>query len=121
MSAAMGPLLADPKRLLLDLVRERSLPKLLDLVVTRLGESPRVALVRVWLIQKSLDCSGCPMAAECPDRSLCLHLVASGGRSVVDPAETGRGPTGRSAGSPWGCGRSAGSGRRESRSRSPIS
>ncbi len=85
MSAEMEPLLADPKRLLLDLARERSLPKLLDLVVTRLGESPRVALVRVWLIQQSLDCSGCPMGAECPDRSLCLHLVASGGRSVVDP------------------------------------
>jgi transcriptional regulator with GAF, ATPase, and Fis domain len=85
MSVKREPLLADPKRLLLDLARERSLPKLLDLVVTRLGESPRVALVRVWLIRKSLDCSGCPMLAECPDRSLCLHLVASGGRSVVDP------------------------------------
>ena len=28
------------------------------------------------------------MAAECPDRSLCLHLVASGGRSAVDPTVT---------------------------------
>ncbi|MGP0067113.1 MAG: sigma 54-interacting transcriptional regulator [Isosphaeraceae bacterium] len=79
-------LLTDPKRLLLELARERSLPELLDLLVTRLGGSPRVALVRVWLIRKSLDCSGCPMAAECPDRSLCLHLVAGGGRSIVDPA-----------------------------------
>jgi transcriptional regulator with GAF, ATPase, and Fis domain len=88
MSAETEPLFLDPKRLLLDLARERSLPKLLDLVTRRLAESPRVSLARVWLIQKSLDCSGCLMARECPDRSLCLHLVASGGRSVVDPAVT---------------------------------
>jgi transcriptional regulator with GAF, ATPase, and Fis domain len=80
--------LPDPKGLLLDLARERSLPRLLELVTTRLAESSRVALARVWLVQKSLDCTGCPMAAECPDRSLCLHLVASGGRSAVDPTVT---------------------------------
>jgi transcriptional regulator with GAF, ATPase, and Fis domain len=74
----------DPKALLLDLARERSLPRLLDLVTTRLAESPRVALARLWLVQKSEDCSGCLMAGECPDRSRCLHLVASGGRSAVD-------------------------------------
>ena len=88
MSAETEPLFLDPKRLLLDLASERSLPKLLDLVTRRLAGSPRVSLARVWLIQKSLDCSGCLMARECPDRSLCLHLVASGGQSVVDPAVT---------------------------------
>jgi transcriptional regulator with GAF, ATPase, and Fis domain len=88
MSAETEPLFLDPKRLLLDLARERSLPKLLDLVTRRLAGSPRVSLARVWLIRKSLDCSGCLMARECPDRSLCLHLVVSGGRSVVDPAVT---------------------------------
>jgi transcriptional regulator with GAF, ATPase, and Fis domain len=86
MSAEPEPLFLDPKRLLLDLARERSLPRLLDLMTTRLAESPRVSLARVWLIQKSLDCSGCLMARECPDRLLCLHLAASGGRSVVDPS-----------------------------------
>jgi transcriptional regulator with GAF, ATPase, and Fis domain len=44
-----------------------------------------VALARIWLVQKSEDCTGCPMAAECPDRSACLHLVASNGRSLADP------------------------------------
>jgi transcriptional regulator with GAF, ATPase, and Fis domain len=88
MSMELDPLFLDPKRLLLDLARERSLPQLLELVTTRLAESPRVSLARVWLIQKSQDCTGCPMAAECPDRSLCLHLVASGGRSRVDPTVT---------------------------------
>lgn len=78
------PLLVDPLRLLLDMAQERSLPSLLRLVVDRFAESPRVALARIWLVQKSLDCTGCVMAPECPDRSLCLHLVASAGRSRVD-------------------------------------
>ncbi len=81
-----SPLFLNPKQLLLDLACERSLPTLLELLVSRMAESPRVSLARLWLIQKSLDCSGCLMSAECPDRSACLHLVASGGRSTVDPS-----------------------------------
>ena len=79
------PLCLDPKRLLLDMAREHGLADLLRLVVDRLTASPRVALARVWLVQKSGDCTGCPMIAECPDRSLCLHLAASAGRSAADP------------------------------------
>src|SRR5262245_5021507 len=67
------------------MAREYALPELLRLVVDRLAESPRVALVRIWLIRRSEECTGCLMAAECPDRSTCLHLVASGGRSAADP------------------------------------
>src|SRR5207237_785130 len=58
---------------------------LLRLVVDRLAESPRVALARIWLVQRSEDCDGCVLLAECRDRSACLHLVASAGRSSVDP------------------------------------
>src|SRR5262245_61830096 len=83
-----GPLFVDPKRLLLDMAREHALPRLLRLVVDRLAESPRVALVRIWLVQRAEVCPDCPMAAECRDRSACLHLVASNGRSVVDPRVT---------------------------------
>ena len=79
------PLLADPRRLLLEMARERALPDLLRLVVDRLAESPRVALARIWLVQRSEDCDGCVLPAECRDRSACLHLVASAGRSSVDP------------------------------------
>src|SRR5258707_707732 len=82
------PLVADPKRLLLDMAQEHALPGLLRLVVDRLTESPRVALARIWLAQRSEDCTGCPMLAECPDRSLCLHRVASNGRSVAAPGVT---------------------------------
>ena len=52
-SSTTDPLFVDPKRLLLDMARERSLPDLLDLVVDRLAESPRVALARIWLVRKS--------------------------------------------------------------------
>jgi transcriptional regulator with GAF, ATPase, and Fis domain len=79
------PLFADPRRLLLEMARERALPDLLRLVVDRLAESPRVALARIWLMRRSEDCDGCVLPAECRDRSACLHLVASAGRSAVDP------------------------------------
>ena len=84
-SASAAPLVDDPKKLLLDMAQEHGLQELLRLVVDRLAASPRVALTRIWLVQRSEDCTGCVMAAECPDRSACLHLAASGGRSVVDP------------------------------------
>jgi transcriptional regulator with GAF, ATPase, and Fis domain len=80
------PLHADPKRLLLDMAQEQSLAELLQLIVKRLGESPRIALVRIWLAQPTTDCTGCPLRDECRDQSRCLHLVASGGRSAVSPS-----------------------------------
>ena len=78
-------LFSDPKRLLLDMAQEQSLAELLRLIVARASDSPRVALARIWLAQLTTDCTGCPMIDECRDRSRCLHLVASGGRSAVDP------------------------------------
>src|SRR5438270_418518 len=84
-SAPTTPLFAEPKRLLLEMAREHALPDLLRLVVDRLAESPRVALARIWLMRRSEDCDGCVMPAECRDRSACLHLVASAGRSALDP------------------------------------
>src|SRR3954470_8870221 len=84
-SVPATPLFADPRRLLLEMAREHALPDLLRLVVDRLAESPRVALARIWLMRRSEDCDGCVLPAECPDRSACLHLVASAGRSALDP------------------------------------
>jgi transcriptional regulator with GAF, ATPase, and Fis domain len=78
-----GQLFSDPKRLLLDMAQEQSLPDLLKLVVTRISESNRVGLVRIWLAHPTTDCNGCPMAEECRDRTRCLQLAASGGRSAV--------------------------------------
>jgi len=81
-----GALVTDPKRLLLDLAKEHELPALLRLLVTRLADSPRVALARVWLVRPGDICSTCPMRSECPNRERCLHLVASAGRSARDPS-----------------------------------
>jgi len=64
---------------------EHALLGLLRLVVDRLAEFPRVAQARVWLVQRSEDCTGCLMAPVCPDRSACLHLAASKGRSAAEP------------------------------------
>src|SRR4029077_1082814 len=80
------PLFPNPKRLLLDMAQEQSLAELLKLIVARASDSHRVALVRIWLAQLTTDCTGCSMIDECRDRSRCLHLVASGGRSTVTPS-----------------------------------
>lgn len=78
-------LVGDPKRLLLDLAGQHHVSELLPLAVQRLAEGPAVALVRIWLVQPPLpaDCANCRLAAECPNRDRCLHLVASAGRSVT--------------------------------------
>ncbi|MGL4420747.1 MAG: sigma 54-interacting transcriptional regulator [Gemmataceae bacterium] len=80
-------LFTDPKRLLLDLAKEHQLAELLRLLVSRLADSPRVALARVWLVRPGDICDRCPMKAECQTRVPCLHLVASAGRSIANPAE----------------------------------
>jgi transcriptional regulator with GAF, ATPase, and Fis domain len=80
------PLFEDPKRLLLDMAQEQALPELLRLIANRLGDSPRVALVRIWLAQPTPDCTDCPTAEQCQAQSRCLYLVASGGRSVATPS-----------------------------------
>ena len=67
------PLFSNPKRLLLDMAQEQSLAELLKLIVARLSDSPRVALVRIWLVQLTTDCTGCPMLDACRARSHCVE------------------------------------------------
>ncbi len=68
------------RELMLAMAGERSLEDLLGLVTAQLAALPTVALVRIWLIEAGDICARCPMAHECPDRSRCLHLVASAGQ-----------------------------------------
>jgi transcriptional regulator with GAF, ATPase, and Fis domain len=84
--STVGPLLSDPKRLLLDMAHQHSVAELLRMIVARLSDSSRVALARIWLAQPTADCSGCPMTEVCRVQSKCLELVASGGRSRADAA-----------------------------------
>ncbi len=78
-------LFTDPKRLLLDMAKEHHLPELLRILVTRLTDSPRVAMARIWLVRPGDICQKCTMKAECPNHERCLHLVASAGCSRADP------------------------------------
>lgn len=64
--------------------KQRSTNALFSLIVDRLSLFEEVSLVRIWLIKEGDVCSSCPMAGECPRRDLCLHLVASAGRSSCD-------------------------------------
>jgi GAF domain-containing protein len=78
------------KALLLDLARERSVEALLWSIVRGLAECPHVALARIWVLQPGDVCGACPMRAECPDRTTCLHLAASAGRSVCAEGDWSR-------------------------------
>ncbi|TWT38993.1 sigma-54-dependent Fis family transcriptional regulator [Blastopirellula retiformator] len=79
------PLLEDPKRLLLDLALRHSVDEVLQLIVERMGGAEQVALARIWLVESSANCDGCTLAEHCQAQSECLHLVASGGSSLVSP------------------------------------
>lgn len=81
------PLIADPRTLLLEMAQCRHLSDVLSLIVTRMAESPAVALARIWLIRPGAGCETCPRRSECPDQTICLHLVASAGTSLVNPGE----------------------------------
>ncbi len=81
------PDLESVKGLLLDMATERSLDTLLLLVVRRLAARPPIALVRIWLVGPGDICAVCPMRAECPDQTACLHLVASAGTPSAESGE----------------------------------
>lgn len=66
---------------LLELAQIRSADELVQRLVFRQAERPHVALARLWLVADGDRCATCPMRPRCPDRSRCLHLVASAGRS----------------------------------------
>jgi GAF domain-containing protein len=58
---------------------ERSVSRVLSRIVEGLVERSSVALARVWLIGPGDICATCPMRAECPEQTRCLHLSASAG------------------------------------------
>lgn len=63
---------------------ERSLAEILKGIVAGLADTPEIVLARIWLRKPGDICQTCPVRAECPDRTECLHLVASDG----NPLET---------------------------------
>ena len=81
---AEEPLFPDPKALLLEMAHQQSVSELLRLIVARIGNSERVALVRIWLVQPKTECDDCLTPDACRLQTKCLRLVASNGRSRVD-------------------------------------
>src|SRR5262245_34825453 len=74
----MGP--ESLQRVSLALAEERSLDVILQRLVQGLVDEG-LALARVWLTGPGDLCATCPLRDECGDRTRCLHLVASAGRS----------------------------------------
>ena len=70
--------------LLLDIAHEQSVEHLLQKLVCRAMERPDIVCVQVWLVNKGDLCSVCSQRPRCPDQTRCLHLVASGGKSLSD-------------------------------------
>ena len=104
------------QRIALDVAAARSVDTVLRQLTDGLTAEPGVALARIWLVRPGDVCADCPMRAECPDQTSCLHLVASSGRSQVDPDERWDRLDGRFRRFPIGVrkvGRIAGSGRSE--------
>ncbi len=85
--APMTPLFPDPKQLLLDMAQQHRVEDLLTFIVQGLSSSDYVVLSRIWLVRPGKGCETCPMAAECDDRTSCLHLVASAGESASEPED----------------------------------
>src|SRR5690349_4928248 len=73
--------------LAVDVAAERSLHSVLQTIVQGLASHPGVALARIWLHLPGDICDTCFLRAECPDRTQCFHLVASGGTPVSSPDE----------------------------------
>jgi transcriptional regulator with GAF, ATPase, and Fis domain len=69
---------------LLELAQIRHVDELLKRVVTILAERPHIVLARIWLVDGGDNCATCHNASRCPNRTSCLHLVASAGAPGSD-------------------------------------
>ncbi len=73
--------------ILVSAASEHSVHRVLSSIVNGLCDQAEAALARIWLIGEGDICDECALRQECPDQSSCLHLVASAGRSAIDPEE----------------------------------
>jgi transcriptional regulator with GAF, ATPase, and Fis domain len=76
--------------LALEVGEARNADAVLRRIVRGLAALEDVALARVWLIGPGDICETCRMRPECPERSRCLHLVASAGNPVASPEDWSR-------------------------------
>ena len=69
---------------------ETSVDRVLTQIVEGLVGQTAVALARVWLIAPGDICATCPLRAECPDQTRCLHLSASAGAPLDNRTDWSR-------------------------------
>lgn len=72
------------QQIALEVAQVRPTGEVLSGIVQRLAAQPDLALARIWLMGPGDLCAVCPLAASCPDRTRCLHLKTSSGKSRVD-------------------------------------
>jgi transcriptional regulator with GAF, ATPase, and Fis domain len=75
------------QRAALEVAQAVSPEEVLAHIVDGLGREPNVALARIWLMGPGDLCESCAFRQTCPDRTTCLHLMASAGGSRVRPEE----------------------------------
>ena len=66
-------------RISLRMASKLNLTELLSEVTKSLVQDLDAALARIWLVRPGDLCTTCSMAPQCPNRTMCLHLVASAG------------------------------------------
>jgi transcriptional regulator with GAF, ATPase, and Fis domain len=75
---------------MVSMARNRSLAEVLRAVVQGIAQCRGVVLARIWLIERGDLCDTCRFRTECPDRTRCLHLMASAGNSMDPKADNSR-------------------------------
>ena len=71
------------QKIALSVANEQSIGALLQRITTGLADFPETVLARIWLKRPGDICDNCFARDECPDRSQCLHLVASDGTPLI--------------------------------------
>jgi len=94
--------LADLQEIALAVAQAREVSDVLRSIAQGLANEPDIALARIWLIEPGDRCETCALREACPDQTSCLHLVASAGRSIVDPDDEWSSTEGRFARFPLG-------------------
>ena len=70
------------KDVALAVAQEQHLETVMNMIAEGIGQDPKVALVRLWLVRPGDICAECYLRSQCPDQTRCLHLVASAGKSL---------------------------------------
>ena len=74
-------------KVMIAMAQIRAVEDVLRTIVEGIAECDRVVLARIWLKAPGDICGGCRFRPECPDQSLCLHLVASAGNATNPAAD----------------------------------